>query len=519
MSRSIHITITLLFATVFTSESQVTFQNYFGNLTYDDDGGQDVIITSDSCYLFTGRVLPFSAAGYELMILKTTFTGTILWKKLYGCGLNEIGKKIKETFDGGYIIAGISGVTAGDWHSYFIRTDSNGDTLWTKTFWENYADERINDVYQTPDSGFLFVGNLFSQSSHTGLYLIKTDSSGNFLWAKSYGGTRNGVSIIPVDSSFIIGGASMISSTNLDILLMKINSNGDTLWTSSFGGSANEELTQVSPTKDKGYILTGRTSSSGFGLYDIFLVKTDSAGNVLWAKTYGSANQDEGTSVTQTSDNGYIITGSRENILDKALIMKTDSAGGVIWSCTYTNGLSYTYASALKPTYDGGFIMTGTNDDGIVSMIKIDSTGESGCSQQYVTIASLTASFYASQPPPLIKYNVNTIDYGGATVSSPGGTFHNGCLSLNVGLNYFTNEIINIYPNPARSNLTIDAGNYSIKTVEVGSILGETKMKIFNKINSSILQFDFDNTGIPAGIYFVKVQTENGSIVKKLIVQ
>ena len=509
-NRKILLSIFFLNVVINFAKGQVTFQNGFGNLTYDEAIGYSVIITDDSCYLYAGRVFPAPNLGYELMLTKTNSVGTILWKKLYGCGINEVAYKVKKTSDGNLITAGISGITAGDFHSYILKTNLNGDTIWTRTYWENYDDERLNDVCESPDSGYVFVGNIQSQFNNSGLYIFKTDSSGNLLWAKSYSGAHFGVSIFNSGNGYLIAGASVDSSLNSHILIMKTDFNGDTIWTKTLGGLNYESPKSMYQTSDGGYVLTGTTSSFGFGLQDIFIVKIDSIGNLMWAKVYGSGNQDNSTCIIQTNDDGFLVTGERNQ---KALMFKTDITGNVLWSRIYSNGLAATTAQAVVQTNDNGYILTGQNDDGIFSMIKTDSLGNSGCFQQAITLASVNGPFLPIVSH-LTKNIVNTIDYGSITTPSPGGTFHNYCVSLNIEKNTEDRFDLNLTPNPAEVQVQINSSS-RIMSVRIFAISGNELKYIICSSRRCAVALD----GLTAGIYFIEVNTEQGIIVKKLIIQ
>ena len=157
---------------------------------------------------------------------------------------------------------------------------------------------RGHSVQQTTDDGYVIT------TAHGSL--IKTDSNGNVEWTKTFGGSCNcGNSVQQTsDGGYVIGGGGS------DVCLIKTDSNGNEEWNKTFGGSDKDEGYSVQQTTDGGYVIAGYTSSYGDGYdADIWLIKTDSHGNEEWNKTFGGSNMDFGSSVQQTTDGGYIIAG------------------------------------------------------------------------------------------------------------------------------------------------------------------------------------------------------------------
>ncbi|MDD2891182.1 MAG: hypothetical protein PHE49_11190, partial [bacterium] len=254
----------------------------------------------------------FVALLYFLILFSSQTYGIDTFEKTYGGENNDYGYSVQSTSDSGYIIAGYTNSFGfGNVDVYLIKTDSLGDTLWTKTYGGTQNDYGYF-AQQTNDNGYIIAG--YTNSFGAGgvdVYLIKTDSSGDTLWTRTYGGVNQdyGRSMQQTkDSGYIITGyTNSFGAGGADVYLIKINSSGDTLWTKTFGGSGSDYGHSVQQTKDSGYIIAGYTNSFGTGLSDIYLIKTNSSGDILWTKTYGGSQNDCGYFVRQTQDDGYII--------------------------------------------------------------------------------------------------------------------------------------------------------------------------------------------------------------------
>lgn len=310
--------------------------------------------------------------------------------KTFGGADTDIGNSIQQTSDGGYIITGLTksfGIE-GTVDVYLIKTDSHCNQSWYKSFGGSSSDGG-NSVQQTTDGGYIITGYNSSHPVYSLLddvYLIKTDLQGNLLWHKKIGNddTDQGYWVQQtIEGGYVIIGFTWsYDSNSRDVYLLKTDSQGNLEWYNTFGGSENDEGYCVQQTTDGGYVITGYTKSYGAGYFDIYLIKTDSQGNKEWIKTFGGTDTDIGYSIQQTSDGGYIITGqtnSYENNKEKVYLIKTDSKGNQNWYRTF-DGLGSSIGKSIQQTFDGGYIIAGTTWDSStirasVYLIKTNSEG------------------------------------------------------------------------------------------------------------------------------------------------
>jgi hypothetical protein len=189
------------------------------------------------------------------------------------------------------------------------------EVMWAKTF-GGYGSDRAYGSCPTADGGYMVVGFTSSYGHNAQVYMVKTDSKGDTLWTKAYGGYGwDQVNSVrkTADGGYVMAGWGDSYGNAVQAYLIRTDSQGDTLWTRTYGGVQWDYAISAHQTSDNGYILVGATDSYGAGNWDVYLIKTDSAGLVEWTKTFGGTRDDEGHWVEQTTDGGYIVCGYTES--------------------------------------------------------------------------------------------------------------------------------------------------------------------------------------------------------------
>jgi hypothetical protein len=300
--------------------------------------------------------------------------------KTYGGEDEDRGYFVQQTTDGGYIISGET-----DRDVWLIKTNSTGNIIWDKTF----GGISGNCVQQTFDGGYIIIGTTGSLGAgQYDIWLIKTDINGNEEWNETFGGLYNdrGCSCQQTtDDGYIITGVTeSFGAGDEDVWLIKTDSAGNEEWNKTFGGTKDDDGRYVQQTSDGGYIVIGQTWSFGFHFNAAWLIKTDSTGNLEWNRTFEYGNLgNEGNCVQQTTDGGYIITGETRKYPDQQVwLIKTDSNGNKIWEKTFYN---YVAGFCVRQTIDDGYIITGIIYDisSKVYLIKTDWRGNEEWDKKY----------------------------------------------------------------------------------------------------------------------------------------
>ncbi len=327
-----------------------------------DDYGASVQVTADSGYIIVGNTNSFGAGNVDVYLLKTDTNGDTLWAKTYGRANEDVGNSVLITTDGGYLVAGYTRlIGASRTDVYLIKTDADGDTLWTKTYGGTWSDQGWS-VQKTSDGGYIIAG--VTEIELMGdAYLIKTDANGDIMWTMTYGSTltdwANAVQVTS-DSGYILAGFTGYIP-NYDVYLVKTDKLGNLLWSKTYGGPHDDVAWAVQQIDDTGYVVAGWTESFGAGERDVYLLKLNTGGDTIWAKTYGGVHEDAGMSIQKTSDGGYIITGSTNSSgagEADIYLLKVDAGGNTVWSTTF-GGIESERGFSVQEAHDHGYIIAG----------------------------------------------------------------------------------------------------------------------------------------------------------------
>jgi hypothetical protein len=500
------------------SFGQTTFQKTYDITSFDE--GNFLQPTRDGGYIILGsNAGVFQVNQQDISLIKTDAYGNILWTKNFGDTIADFGYAVYQTSDGGYIIAGDSYNSV-----LLIKTDSVGDTLWTKTYGDTWADIG-RAVLETFDGGIIVAG--FTESAGNAsndIYLLKTNSTGDTLWTKTYGEVPHQEDAAflqqTTDSGFIICGHSNFGGgNNIEAYLVKTDSLGILQWSKTYGGNDFESLAGVVQTFDGGFITVGNTNSYGAGNFDALVIKTDSNGEVMWSKSYGGAQNDVAESISQMPDSGYIICGYSLSFGGNAYLIRLNQFGDTLWTKA-VGETSSVNGRVIYPTTDGGFILLGdiyypatSNKD--ILLIKTDSTGSSNCYEYNTNTIVTVLPLSAIDPPTMVSA-------GGHLESSPifvgtGGTGTTICFTDNV-VSLELPEIV-IAPNPATDQFAVRS------LLPIANGMENGQIEIFNSLGQKISSATFMGQAIidcrqfPKGFYFVRVCNSERQVIQKLIIE
>jgi hypothetical protein len=302
----------------------VTELGYCGDITH--DGG--FIIGGESSNFPNG----------DMWFARCDANGDTMWTRNYGADRWQMAYSVIQTSDSGFIACGEYSVSVGDYDMYVVRIQPNGDTVWTRRFGTPAENDYGREIIQTSDGGFLALGQGYNSNNNSGdLYMAKIDSAGNLTWSKTYGystGNEYGYGAMQLpDNGYVITGSYAYASTS-DLWLLRTDSNGDTLWARTFDFHSNlDRGDDVELADDGGYVIAGRTSNAGN--MRLLTMKTDTLGNVLWWDEYGSSSSDFAESIDKTSDGGFVICGGASGYPFDFFVVRINADGDSMWAGIY----------------------------------------------------------------------------------------------------------------------------------------------------------------------------------------
>jgi hypothetical protein len=514
--------------------AQTLFQKTFGGAVHDYCyAGQQ---TSDKGFAAFGYTNNFGAGKNDFYLLRTDSAGNYLWAKTYGGSGDDQGYAMQQTNDGGFILCGYSrGFSAGDYDVYLVKTNAGGDTLWSKTY-GGPKDDFGNTVMQTADGGYIIGGytTSYTLAGDSGsAYLLKTDAKGQLQWSESIGGGSQYTDIYSVkqlpDKGYALTGyTNSFGATAGDAFLCRTDSTGQILFTRLYGTIGSGWGTGLIANSQGGFVLTGAISNDSKSLnQDAFILTTNSTGDTLFTKAYAGTGIDIAQSV-QICPGGYAIAGYTSSFGAGGyddFLTRTNTTGDTLFSSCYggsqdenTNALS-----AWSP--EAGFALFGFSasyDTGAfnkMQIIRTDAGGRSSCDRH-------SCNFHVYNPPIRVStVNAQTFICSSQQKSvkslvNSGGIINDNCGHVDLHEEPGLVPELSIYPNP---------GSDLIHILLTGVSEGEHQLLLLNSLGQvvyskhtwevkSIQSADLNVGLLPAGLYLLKFNNGIRSTCIRLLV-
>lgn len=476
--------------------AEVIWSKTFGGPSL--DGFYSSIKTSDNKLVMLGYSntvggdITHNNGSADVWVVKTDLEGNIEWQNSYGGSDLDVGKKIIETQDGGYILLAETksnnvnvSENKGLYDIWVVKLSKNGNIEWQKSYGGS-DDDRATSIAEGED-GYMVVGYTLSDDGDVGknlgnrdAWIFKIDKSGNLQWSNVFGGSKidsandcivnaNGEYVAIVEA-FSTDGDIVNPIGKFDTWLLKYDKDGNLLFKNNYGGTGNDHAYSINLTSDGGYAIAGYTDSSingvGFrGFFDFWFSKISADNTVEWQKTYGGADADYGYSVKENADGTFYIAGgttsSEGDITNTkgakdAFIAKLDKTGNIIWNKNFGG------------TRTDDLYNTLLVDDGIILIGRSNSTN--------------------------------------GDIESNNGMYDGWMLKIAEKENLSVNETlsqgnIKVYPNPAKDFVTIE-GDILNSDIQILSSTGRLLKK---ETKVPVNKFSIELRDLPKGIYFLQI--------------
>jgi predicted secreted protein len=380
-----HLLVNILNNEVKELQPVLTWDRTYGGSGYDQ--ANSIIQTADGGYAVAGVTESKGAGGEDFWVIKLDKQGNIVWDRTYGGSEDDFLWSILQTNDGGYAVAGwTNSKGAGGEDFWVIKLDKQGNIVWDRTYGGS-EDDFLWSILQTNDGGYAVAGNTASKGAGgEDFWVIKLDKQGNIVWDRTYGGSSYDIvnSLIQTtDGGYAIAGDTASKGAGkVDTWVIKLDKQGNIVWDRTYGGSEDDFLWSLIQTIDGGYAGAGVTESKGAGGEDLWVIKLDKQGNIVWDRTYGGSQDDFTNALIQTIDGGYAgagVTESKGAGGEDFWVIKLDKQGNIVWDRTY-GGRGNDRAYSMIQTTDGGYAIAGdTASKGAggsdVWIIKLDEKG------------------------------------------------------------------------------------------------------------------------------------------------
>ena len=350
------------------------------------DYGHALSRTSDGGYILAGQTFSYGDTTSDTWLIKTDSLGNEQWMQTMGSDTLDGANSIVQTIDGGYfVVCHTEGYGAGDCDAWYFKTDTSGNILWEKTY-GGPGDDVGEDGIQTSTGDYVVTGFETVSDWHGNGFIAKYNSAGNETWIRSYGSSTDKETAYRIletdDGGYAVAGTHSDSLGIADDIWMFVTNNaGDLIWSKRFGTNGRDEALGFCKDVDGGFLIAGRSTGFGNGDEDAYLIKVDKNGNQLWSRNYGGLKND-GFGTIGVTDGGYIAAGYSFSFTDSIdmLMIKTDSYGNQIWMKTIGSAESMTGANWLRVCDDGGYAILGNkqpigSENGELYFIKTDMEG------------------------------------------------------------------------------------------------------------------------------------------------
>lgn len=507
------------------SIAQTTFQRSYGSPAA--EFVEAVVQTNDGGYLLGGQTTS-GAPDRDILLLKTDSLGMIEWSRAVGgSGEDRLFHAVMIAPDTVLLVGSTTSYGSGNADVWILEMTISGQIIWSKAYGGS-----SNDMAQfaeiTSDGGFIIAG-------HTGIsqdvLLLRLDRRGQLVWARRYGGQNTDVGMAVTrspDGGFLIAGWTYTWGVYLhDALLLKTDSVGVIQWATTYGTFGDDGAHRILPTPSDGYVVLGNSTTIG----GLFLMKIDLAGGFEWARGYQGVGEQILSSLAPTVDGGYVLSGSAGIYgaqLGYSYLMKTSADGALDWGWVFPLSKADLRVHEARQTADGGFVSAAnlyrlSQEMPDILLVKTDAQGNTGCFHQQRLMPVVTVpTIYITYPTIPMDSPVLTTTEVFPIVRSIPVLDQDVCAvtELEEVSDLPRQPLLDNFPNPFNPSTTI---RFTLPSS--GSVLLRVYDMLGREVQVLIQGFQeagrhdvlFDASGLAGGIYLCRLDANSTTMQKKII--
>ncbi len=414
------------------STAQINFQSGFGD-TVADYGTKVVKITTGG-YLVIGPTGVDQTNNADVAIYFANQIGEMNSSVKIGLNKDEYPSGLVETAGGGFIISGTTYSSPLDTLNsdiFVAKINSTGDVLWSNVYGTTNEDN-AESLFKTPEGNFIISGSTSNSANtlHSAL-VIKINENGDVIWSNTYKPTASTYFFqgdITFDNQYVFGGGAF-TGTNDENYIVKTDTAGNVRWEKSFGTTGADWIRDIKSTSDSGFIIAGISSENTAGDTDQCIIKLDSVGSINWAYNYGTVGYDRSFSVIENSIQHYIVCGysnisTSGGIINQMVMEEIENSGNIVWANIYGDSVETSEGYYVINGIDDGYAAVGYSvaygdPNGDVDLVKTDNFGVAGCDEFPLFLTRNTAQLFEGTPDPSIRSSILLNQQSVAMISEP----------------------------------------------------------------------------------------------------
>ncbi len=509
--------------------SQITFQSVLG--TPRPEYANIVEQASDGGYIVAGNTQYYTPGGQAYFLVKLDASGDTLWMRAYTTGGFDQLEDAQQTSDGGYILVGHT-TTQNDQNIWIVKTTSNGTVSWLQRY-GGPANTWAKAVQQTSDGGYVIAGSYANGTGICGGILLKLTASGGLSWEKHY--TLSNPDIVVMRALMETSTGDLVFAVSLEwfitanpateLCVVKTDATGNIVWAKTYGGSSRVVPFSILEAASGDYVVLGwRLDVTTGGTDDIWLLRMNTGGILAWSEAYETSLSGAiyGYDIQEDASGNFFVCGLHATSSGNysSFLFKANSTGGLQWTMLYglESGLT-----GLDLTADGGCIMSGSmwnahapGDSASIYIVKTDANGITGCNEQMTTLAQYGV-------PTAVSAVTTTLVPGMSTLGSTLLLYSGGMTIIPV-CPVSVNElpavtVVTIFPNPFSDRVTLELGPEMLHNNVQLSLIDLSGREIYAVpvVSTKVI---IERNGVASGIYIYRLTGSNGLIASgKLIAE